>query len=87
LHLLDATMAHLTLAPCLHWSTSLDSQALSAEAQAWGSRNTSTYGPADGSSGGPSRMGLRSKGIGQSNVVTVEAAEYSSRFCDDAVSI
>lgn len=71
-------MAQPILAPVVHWSRIWDSQALSAEAQAWGSRNASTYGPDDGPS---ARIGPRSKGTGRSNVMMVEAAEYSSRFC------
>lgn len=78
LHLLEAVSAHPILAPVTHWSRIWDSEDLRAENQVWRSRNASTYGPDDGLG---RRMGPRSKGMGWSKLMTVVAAEYSSRFC------
>lgn len=71
-------MAHPILDPASHCEMILDSQARYAFAQALGSRNASTYGPDDGSSGGPARTGPRSNGMGRSNCMVVEVAESSS---------
>lgn len=63
------------------------SQARYEEAQACGSRNASTYGPAEGSSEIAAGKGPRSKGMGLSKVMTVEEGEYSSRLLGAGDSI
>ena len=75
LHLLEAVRI---LALVTHWLRIWDLEDLRAENPVWRSRNASTYRPDDGLG---QRMGPRSKGMRRSKLMTVVAAEYSSRFC------
>ena len=60
---------------------------MNEEAQACESLKARTYGPADGSSEELAGNGPRSKGIGRSNLMTVDEGEYSSsNFVETSVA-
>lgn len=77
----DAVIAQPNLAPSSHWEMILDLQVLHAVAQDSGLLKARTWVPDDGlSSGGKAGIGPRRRGIGWSNLMVVDDAEYSSRF-------